>query len=194
MYRFDEFGFRVEEEDGPEQSSNKLLSIPFIESEQHRLQWIAYLEFSHNKEVSELTWNNVNVVLPRTEKLRTMVREDGITHSLRAEMWMRLSGALQKKMQAQTGYEEILKAANSDALMTSKQIEKDLLRILPSNACFSTMNGTGVSRLRRILRAIAWLFKDIGYVQVNLTFVLSQPILTGKSCTIFLDTVKGWAL
>lgn len=35
-YRFDEFGFRVEEEDGPEQSSNKLLSIPFTEDPQQR--------------------------------------------------------------------------------------------------------------------------------------------------------------
>ena len=31
-YTWDEFGFRVEEEDGPEDSSNKLLSIPFVES------------------------------------------------------------------------------------------------------------------------------------------------------------------
>ena len=30
--RYDEFGFRVEEEDGPEYSSSKLLSIPFLES------------------------------------------------------------------------------------------------------------------------------------------------------------------
>ena len=30
--RYDEFGFRVEEEDGPEHCSSKLLSIPFIES------------------------------------------------------------------------------------------------------------------------------------------------------------------
>ena len=31
-FTWDEFGFRVEEEDGPEDSSNKLLSIPFVES------------------------------------------------------------------------------------------------------------------------------------------------------------------
>lgn len=37
-FRFDEFGFRVEEEDGPEQSSSKLLSIPFTEDPQHR--WV----------------------------------------------------------------------------------------------------------------------------------------------------------
>lgn len=38
--RFDEFGFRVEEEDGPEQSSKKLLGIPFVEDPQHRSQLI----------------------------------------------------------------------------------------------------------------------------------------------------------
>jgi hypothetical protein len=36
FFRFDEFGFRVEEEDGPEQNSNKLLGIPFVEDPQHR--------------------------------------------------------------------------------------------------------------------------------------------------------------
>lgn len=91
LCRFDEFGFRVDEEDGPEQSSNKLLGIPFVEDPQHRLQWVAHLEFSHNKEVSDLTWDKVEVRLPRTEKLSTMVR-NGIPHSLRPQMWMRMSG------------------------------------------------------------------------------------------------------
>lgn len=163
-YRFDEFGFRVEEEDGPEPSSNKLLSTPFSEDEQQRLQWVAHLEFSHNKEASELTWDNVAVTLPRTEKLRNMVRA-GIPHSLRAQIWMRLSGALQKRMNSETTYHDIVKASSNDQLMTSKQIEKDLLRIMPTNACFSSPNSTGVPRLRRILRGIAWLFPDIGYCQ-----------------------------
>lgn len=35
-FRFDEFGFRVDEEDGPEQNSKKLLGIPFVEDPQHR--------------------------------------------------------------------------------------------------------------------------------------------------------------
>ncbi|XP_017057638.1 small G protein signaling modulator 3 homolog [Drosophila ficusphila] len=163
-YRFDEFGFRVEEEDGPEQSSNKLLSIPFVEDPQQRLQWIAHLEFSHNKEATELSWEHVDVMLPRTEKLRNMVRQ-GIPHTLRAQMWMRLSGALAKKQKSETSYHDIVKASSNDQLMTSKQIEKDLLRILPTNACFSNPNGTGIPRLRRILRGIAWLFPDIGYCQ-----------------------------
>ncbi|EDW15678.1 small G protein signaling modulator 3 homolog [Drosophila mojavensis] len=163
-YRFDEFGFRVEEEDGPEQSSNKLLSIPFVEDAQQRLQWIAHLEFAHNKEINELSWEHVDQLLQRTEKLRKMV-QNGIPHSLRPQMWMRLSGALSKKQKSETSYQEIVKASSNDQLMTSKQIEKDLLRILPTNACFSHPNGTGIPRLRRILRGIAWLFPDIGYCQ-----------------------------
>lgn len=163
-YRFDEFGFRVEIEDGPEPSSNKLLSIPYTEDEQQRQQWIAHLEFSHNKEASELTWDNVAVSLPRTEKLRNMVRA-GIPHSLRPQMWMRLSGALQKKHKSEMTYHDIVKASGNDNLMTSKQIEKDLLRIMPTNACFSSPKSTGIPRLRRVLRGIAWLYPDIGYCQ-----------------------------
>ncbi|KAJ1525754.1 hypothetical protein ONE63_008960 [Megalurothrips usitatus] len=163
-YRFDEFGFRVEEEDGPEQSSNKLLGIPFVEDPQHRLQWVAHLEFSHNKDVSDLSWDNVETCLPRTEKLRSMVRA-GIPHSLRSQVWMRLSGALQKKISSEVSYKDIVKASSSDALMTSKQIEKDLLRTLPGNACFSQLSSTGIPRLRRVLRGLAWLYPEIGYCQ-----------------------------
>ncbi|KAJ9578238.1 hypothetical protein L9F63_005537 [Diploptera punctata] len=161
-YRFDEFGFRVEEEDGPEQNSNKLLGIPFVEDPQ--LQWVAHLEFSHNKEVSDLTWDKVEVRLPRTEKLRSMVHA-GIPHSLRPQMWMRLSGALQKKLSSEMSYKDIVKASSNDALVTSKQIEKDLLRTMPANACFSHLDSTGIPRLRRVLRGLAWLYPEIGYCQ-----------------------------
>lgn len=135
-----------------------------MEEPSQRQDWITHLEFSHNKEACELTWENVDVMLPRTEKLRTMVR-DGIPHSLRPQMWMRLSGALNKKMKSEVSYEEIIRASANDSLMTSKQIEKDLLRIMPNNACFSNAKGTGIPRLRRILRGLAWLFPDIGYCQ-----------------------------
>ena len=50
--------------------------------------------------------------------------------------------------------------------MTSRQIEKDLLRTLPTNVCYSNVNSTGIPRLRRILRGLAWLYPDIGYCQV----------------------------
>ena len=42
---------------------------------------------------------------------------------------------------------------------------QDLLRTLPSNACFCNAKSTGVARLRRVLRGIAWLYPEIGYCQ-----------------------------
>lgn len=126
------------------------------------MQWVALLEFSHNKEVSELSWQHVDNRLPRTDKLREMVRK-GIPHSLRPQIWMRMSGALQKKIASETTYKDIVKASSSDALMTSKQIEKDLLRTMPANACFNNLHSTGIPRLRRVMRGLAWLYPDIGY-------------------------------
>lgn len=46
-----------------------------------------------------------------------------------------------------------------------RQIEKDLLRTMPSNACFANVSSIGVPRLRRVLRALAWLYPEIGYCQ-----------------------------
>lgn len=50
-------------EDGPEENSSKLLSTPFVEDPQHRLKWVAYLEFTHNEEVEDLTWDKVSLSL-----------------------------------------------------------------------------------------------------------------------------------
>lgn len=161
-FHFDEFGFRVENEDKPEPDSSKLLGIPFVEDETSRLKWIAHLEFSTN---SSGDLNFESSTIPKTEKLRNMVIFEGIPHSLRPQIWMCLSGAYEKKRKSQNTYMEIVKASNNDNLMTSKQIEKDLTRILPSNHCFTSMNGTGIPRLRRILRGLAWLFPEIGYCQ-----------------------------
>jgi hypothetical protein len=78
------------------------------------------------------------------------------------------AGALQKKFSSEMSYRDIVKASSNDALMISKQIEKDLLRTMPGNACLSHMYSTGIPRLRRLLRGLAWLYPDIGYVQGHL--------------------------
>ncbi|KAL1122962.1 hypothetical protein AAG570_003286 [Ranatra chinensis] len=194
-YRFDEFGFRVEEEDGPEQNSNKLL-VPFVEDDQERLKWLAHLEFSHNKESNDFTWDKVDLRLPRTDKLRQMVRE-GIPHSLRPQLWMRFSGALEKKTSSEMSYRDMVKASSNDALATSKQIEKDLLRTMPANACFSSLNSTGVPRLRRVLRALAWLYPDIGYCQgtgmmaASLLLLMEEEDSFWMMCTIVEDLLPA---
>ena len=105
--------------------------------------------------------DNINIIM-----FREMVME-GIPHTLRPQIWMRLSGALAKKAESDISYKQIVRASSNDHLMTSKQIEKDLLRTMPNNVCFCSKNSTGVPRLRRLLRGIAWLYPDIGYCQVS---------------------------
>ncbi|XP_053577267.1 small G protein signaling modulator 3 [Bombina bombina] len=163
-FRYDEFGFRVDKEDGAEPNSSKLLSIPLTEDPQQRLKWQAHLEFTHNHDVGDLTWDKIDVTLPRSEKLRSLVLA-GIPHSMRPQLWMRLSGALQKKRNSEMTYRDIVRNSSNDETLAAKQIEKDLLRTMPSNACFSNLQSVGVPRLRRVLRGLAWLYPDIGYCQ-----------------------------
>ncbi|XP_018114743.1 small G protein signaling modulator 3 homolog isoform X1 [Xenopus laevis] len=163
-FRYDEFGFRVDKEDGAEPNSSKLLGIPLTEDPQQRLRWQAHLEFTHNHDVGDLTWDKIDVTLPHSDKLRSLVLA-GIPHSMRPQLWMRLSGALQKKQNSEMTYKDIGRNSSNDDTLAAKQIEKDLLRTMPSNACFSNLQSVGVPRLRRVLRGLAWLFPDIGYCQ-----------------------------
>lgn len=78
-------------------------------------------------------------------------------------LFLYFSGALEKKQQSELCYKDIVKMSSNDSLMTSKQIEKDLLHTMPTNACYSHINSTGIPRLRRTLRGLAWLYPDIGY-------------------------------
>uniref|UniRef100_A0AAY4DIE4 Small G protein signaling modulator 3 n=1 Tax=Denticeps clupeoides TaxID=299321 RepID=A0AAY4DIE4_9TELE len=162
---YDEFGFRIDSEDGSEmRECLQREGSPQHEDPQQRLRWQAHLEFTHNHTVGDLTWDLISPCLPRSERLRTLVL-GGIPHSMRPQLWMRLSGALQKKRTSEISYREIVKNSSNDDTTAAKQIEKDLLRTMPTNACFSSLLSVGVPRLRRVLRGLAWLYPDIGYCQ-----------------------------
>ncbi|XP_029325373.1 small G protein signaling modulator 3 isoform X1 [Mus caroli] len=161
---YDEFGFRVDKEEGSEPGGSQMTGSPLVEDPPQRLRWQAHLEFTHNHDVGDLTWDKIAVSLPRSEKLRSLVLA-GIPHGMRPQLWMRLSGALQKKKNSELSYREIIKNSSNDETIAAKQIEKDLLRTMPSNACFANVNSIGVPRLRRVLRALAWLYPEIGYCQ-----------------------------
>ncbi|XP_010765031.1 small G protein signaling modulator 3 [Notothenia coriiceps] len=163
--QYDEFGFRVDpEDDGKPRSRLGTEGSPQREDPQQRLRWQAHLEFTHNHTVGDLTWDLIDPVLSRSERLRSLVL-GGIPHSMRPQLWMRLAGALQKKRTSEISYREIIKNSSNDDSSTSKQIDKDLLRTMPTNACFCSMSSVGVPRLKRVLRALAWLYPDIGYCQ-----------------------------
>lgn len=163
-YWYDEFGFIVDGEDGAEPNSSKPRGVPMMEDPQHKLQWQAHLEFSMNSEVEDLTWDKIGHSIPRSDKLTKLVR-DGIPHSMRADVWARLSGALDKKVSSKVTYKEVIEASLEDTGSSAKAIEKDLLRTIPNNACFSNMDSLGVPCLRRVLQGLAWLYPDNGYCQ-----------------------------
>ncbi|XP_063663954.1 small G protein signaling modulator 3 isoform X9 [Pan troglodytes] len=119
-FYYDEFGFRVYKEEGDEPGSNLLANSPLMEDAPQRLRWQAHLEFTHNHDVGDLTWDKIAVSLPRSEKLRSLVLA-GIPHGMRPQLWMRLSGALQKKRNSELSYREIVKNSSNDETIAAKQ-------------------------------------------------------------------------
>uniref|UniRef100_A0AC34FM49 RUN and TBC1 domain-containing protein 3 n=1 Tax=Panagrolaimus sp. ES5 TaxID=591445 RepID=A0AC34FM49_9BILA len=45
------------------------------------------------------------------------------------------------------------------------QIEKDLLRTLPSNLCFAKADAPGIASLRKVLKTVAFMYPELGYCQ-----------------------------
>lgn len=84
--QYDEFGFRVDTEDGGEPKSwLGTEGSPQREDPQQRLRWQAHLEFTHNHTVGDLTWDLIDPVLPRSERLHSLVL-GGIPHSMRPQV------------------------------------------------------------------------------------------------------------
>lgn len=159
---YDEFGFRID----INENEQTYQIMPNTENDQAKLKWLTHLDATYKIDVVHLPLQEDQLVekidpkqLRQDPRIPQLLKQSfGIPSSLRGQIWMCLSGSLRKKQQAKLSYTEMLKQCNNDAQIYSKQIEKDLLRTLPTNACFMTMNASGISRLRRVLRTVAWLF------------------------------------
>ncbi|XP_063578745.1 small G protein signaling modulator 3 isoform X11 [Pongo abelii] len=138
-FYYDEFGFRVYKEEGDEPGSSLLANSPLMEDAPQRLRWQAHLEFTHNHDVEDLTWDKIAVSLPRSEKLRSLVLA-GIPHGMRPQLWMRLSGALQKKRNSELSYREIVKNSSNDETIAAKQVAACLLLFLEEEDAFWMMS------------------------------------------------------
>ena len=184
-FRYDEFGFREEREDDAEPDSNQLLSAPLADDPNLVLRWVAHLEFTCNHDLGDLTWDKVDDILPKSEKLRMLVRE-GIPHCMRPQIWARLGGGRLKQVQSEMSYIEVVKCSSDDNVISSRHIEKDLLRTLPNNALFSSGLSYGVPRLRRVLRGLAWLYPDIGYCQGMGTIVATFLLFMEEEETFWM--------
>lgn len=72
-------------EDGESRSWLGAEGSPQRENPQQRLRWQAHLEFTHNHTVGDLTWDLIASVLPRSERLHSLVL-GGIPHSMRPQV------------------------------------------------------------------------------------------------------------
>ncbi|KAM4882886.1 small G protein signaling modulator 3 isoform 3-T3 [Thomomys bottae] len=133
---YDEFGFRVDRE-GVE-PGRPPAAAPLEEDAPQRLRWQAHLEFTHNHDVGDLTWDKIAVSLPRSDKLRSLVLA-GIPHGMRPQLWMRLSGALQKKQSSELTYREMVKNSSNDETIAAKQVAACLLLFLEEEDAFWMM-------------------------------------------------------
>jgi len=84
-------------------------------------------------------------------------------------------------------YAEIVKRSERDASnAVSVQIEKDLLRSLPSNYCFLKSESLGTKALRRVLKAIAFMYPDLGYCQGMGIVVASLILVCSEESTFWI--------
>ena len=195
---YDEYGFRID----INENEQRCQILPIIENEQIKHQWLDHLNATYKLHGTHLPFAEEELIekidpkkLKQDAKLSVLLQQSsGFPSSLRAQLWMCLSGALHKKHHAKISYSDMLKKCDDDAQLYSKQIEKDLLRTLPTNACFMTKDASGISRLRRILRTIAWLFPG------KLSFTLQSPrsicpfrcwLLSGKINVLMMIPLKS---
>ncbi|KAB1253643.1 TBC1 domain family member 8B [Camelus dromedarius] len=120
------------------------------------------------EKMKEQSWNILfaecgrGVSMFRTKKTRDLVVR-GIPETLRGELWMLFSGAV-NDMAANPGYyAEVVEQSLGTCNLATEEIERDLRRSLPEHPAFQS--DTGISALRRVLTAYAFRNPKIGYCQ-----------------------------
>ncbi|XP_048255520.1 TBC1 domain family member 2B-like isoform X1 [Haliotis rufescens] len=121
----------------------------------------------------QVKWENFMVnqsgrPLSRSLELKTLIRS-GIPHEYREQVW---KGCInmhvgQSRLKLGPGYYKslVVRAKDTKSNPAAKQIELDLLRTLPNNRHFETLESDGIKKLRRILLAFSAQNMVIGYCQ-----------------------------
>ncbi|KAL3308884.1 hypothetical protein Ciccas_012579, partial [Cichlidogyrus casuarinus] len=190
------------------------------------MNWLRCIEFSHTVTLGvdgglaqdhggissdDALWGRVQETLQTSKQISDLIwglnpdpkiKSIGIPHSLREQIWPRLLGALTKKRSSSENntpvtYAELVRLTSESDSLSASQIEKDLLRTLIKNACFSFRDATGVARLRRILLSLSYLYVDIGYCQgmgviaATLLLFMEEEIAFWCMCCIIEDLLPA---
>ncbi|CAH2315051.1 TBC1 domain family member 8B isoform X2 [Pelobates cultripes] len=120
------------------------------------------------EKMKEQSWNILftecgrGVSMFRTKRTRSLVLR-GIPETLKGELWLLFSGAV-NDMAANPGYyTEVVEKSFGTCTLATDEIERDLRRSLPEHPAFQS--DTGISALRRVLTAYAYRNPKIGYCQ-----------------------------
>ncbi|XP_013360004.1 PREDICTED: TBC1 domain family member 8B isoform X2 [Chinchilla lanigera] len=120
------------------------------------------------EKMKEQSWNILfsecgrGVSMFRTKKTRDLVVR-GIPETLRGELWMLFSGAVNDMATNPGYYAEAVEKSLGTCNLATEEIERDLRRSLPEHPAFQS--DTGISALRRVLTAYAYRNPKIGYCQ-----------------------------
>ncbi|KAL4630846.1 TBC1 domain family member 8B [Arapaima gigas] len=98
----------------------------------------------------------------RTKKTRDLIVR-GVPESLRGELWLLFSGAVNDMATHPGYYSELVEQSLGTSTLATDEIERDLHRSLPEHPAFQS--DTGISALRRVLTAYAYRNPKIGYCQ-----------------------------
>lgn len=196
-HHFDEYGFIIRGEDGlpltreDSKEMEEQLSRRKEQEEELRSKWICFLEFNYNKEaVPQMKWSQVDHQIKPTKVLTELIKL-GIPSFLRPQIWMRSSKGMTLKVDSQWTYGQLCDLSNHVPSLSDKQI----LRVLPTNACFMDSTSVGIERLRRTLRIIKWLQKNGSTVytmsqeSVNLALIAAHLLLVCKEEDAFWLTL-----
>uniref|UniRef100_A0AC34QSP7 RUN and TBC1 domain-containing protein 3 n=1 Tax=Panagrolaimus sp. JU765 TaxID=591449 RepID=A0AC34QSP7_9BILA len=177
---FDEFGFKLTD-------GNNTDNLPELEASQHRMKWLAHIQFSTEQMENDLKWKSVNSEKLKGDKLNELLRSNGIPHSLRPFLWIRFSGGYKKKKESPVPYSAIsARCERESSISIEGQIDKDLLRTLPTNLCYSNNDMPGISALRRVLKAVAFMYPDIGYCQGMGVVAAILMLVCGEESTFWI--------